>query len=109
MRRARYPYDFCEIKPNFLNSLPNDEMIDWSEFKVFADDNLNVAGKATLVFGRRVENIARKGENAGYQHFLLFTEMFSKGCFLRVITSRVNVLKMDKYQSTVISRLDGSQ
>ena len=26
----------------------------------------------------RVENIVRKGENAGYQHFLLFTQCFQK-------------------------------
>ena len=28
-----------------------------------------------FVFGR-VENIVRKGENAGYQHFLLFSQCF---------------------------------
>ena len=27
----------------------------------------------------RVENIAVKGENAGYQHFLIFQTMFSEG------------------------------
>ena len=32
----------------------------------------------------RVENILGKGENAAYQHFLLFTMMFSKGLFVRV-------------------------
>ena len=26
----------------------------------------------------RVENIVRKGENAGYQHFLLFPQCFQK-------------------------------
>ena len=29
----------------------------------------------------RVENIAGKGENAGYQHFLLFTQCFEKASF----------------------------
>ena len=33
----------------------------------------------------RVENIVGKGENAGYQHFLLFPTMFSKGFLYRVI------------------------
>ena len=29
----------------------------------------------------RVENIVEKGENAGYQHFLLFPQGFQKVCF----------------------------
>ena len=29
----------------------------------------------------RVENIVEKGENAGYQHFLLFPQCFQKSCF----------------------------
>ena len=29
----------------------------------------------------RVENIAGKGENAGYQHFLLFPQCFQKASF----------------------------
>ena len=29
-----------------------------------------------------VENIARKGENAGYQHFLLFPQCFQKASIL---------------------------
>ena len=35
----------------------------------------------------RVENIVGKGENAGYQHFLLFSQIFSKGLFPRVVKS----------------------
>ena len=30
----------------------------------------------------RLENIVRKGENAGYQHFLLFPQCFQKASFL---------------------------
>ena len=30
---------------NHLNSLPNDKILDWSEFKVFADDKINVTKK----------------------------------------------------------------
>ena len=37
-----------------------------------------VAEKLKLAI-RKVENIAGKGENAGYQHFFLFPSMFSKG------------------------------
>ena len=55
-----------------FNSLTNDKIMDWSKFKAFADDKLNVPEKLKFVSGR-VENIAGKGENAGYQHFLLFS------------------------------------
>ena len=53
-----------------INSLPNDKILDWSQLKAFADDKLNLAEKFEYVLGR-VENIVGKGENAGYQHFLL--------------------------------------
>ena len=58
-------------KVNFVNSLPNDKFLDWSKLKAFRDDKTNVNRKLKFVFGR-VENIVGKGENAGYQHFLLF-------------------------------------
>ena len=56
---------------NVLNSLPNKNVLDRTKFKAFADDKLNVAKILIYVFDR-VENIMGKGENAGYQHFLLF-------------------------------------
>ena len=58
-----------------LNSLPKDSISDLSKLKVFTDDKINVTQKLKLGLGR-VENIARKGENAGYQHFLLFHNVF---------------------------------
>ena len=39
--------------------------------KAFADDKIDVNEKLKFVL-LRVENIVGKGENAGYQHFLLF-------------------------------------
>ena len=54
-----------------INSLPNEKLLDGSKFKAFADDNINMTEKFKFVLGR-VENIMEKGENAGYQHFLLF-------------------------------------
>ena len=50
-----------------FNSLPNDKILDWTKFRAFADDKLNVA-KMMIFVCDRVENIVRKGENAGYQH-----------------------------------------
>ena len=58
-----------------INSLPNDKMLDWS--KGFADNKSNV--NEILIFGlRRLENIVGKGENASYQHFLLFPQCLEK-------------------------------
>ena len=67
-----------------LNSLSNDNISDCSKLEAFADDNLNVTKKFEFVVVR-VEHIVGKGENAGYQHFLLFPTMFSIGFFLRVV------------------------
>ena len=54
-----------------LNSLANDKILHWSRLKAFADDKLKVAKIMISVFDN-VENIVWKGQNAGYQHFLLF-------------------------------------
>ena len=40
--------------------------------------------KEKLLLSYRVENIVGKGENASYQHFLLFLTMFSKSYFSSV-------------------------
>ena len=76
-----------------LKSLPNDKILDMTKLtvidsnldmtklKVFADDKINVAKMMISVFAR-VENIVGKGENAGYQHFLLFPQCFQKASFL---------------------------
>ena len=74
-------------KTNFIidetfNSLSNDKILDLSKLKAFADENLDVNEKLKFAL-ERVENIVGKGENAGYQHFLLFPTMFSKGFFLK--------------------------
>ena len=60
-----------------FNSLPNNKILDWSKLKAFADDKINVTEKLKFVL-ERVEDIVGKGENAGYQHFLLFPQCFQK-------------------------------
>ena len=49
----------------------NEKFLDWSKFKAHKDDILNVTKKLKFVL-ELVENIMGKGENADYQHFLLF-------------------------------------
>ena len=60
-----------------LNSLQNNKILDWSKLKAFADDKINVLKTLNIKLGR-VENIVGKGENAGYQHFLLSPQCFQK-------------------------------
>ena len=78
-----------------LNSLPNEKSVDQSKMKAFADGKINVPKKLKFVL-RRVENIVGKGENAGYQHFLLFPQCFQKLSFsgsLKVGNVRYRVKK----------------
>ena len=60
-----------------FNSLPNGKFSDCSKLKAFADDKINKTEKSKFVVGR-LENIVGQGENAVYQHFLLFPECFQK-------------------------------
>ena len=56
-----------------------------------ADDKINQTQILNFVL-ERVENIVGKGENAGYQHFLLFSQYFLDFYF-RVVESRDCVVK----------------
>ena len=61
-----------------FNPLPNEKNFCTSKLKSFADDKIDV--NETFKFGlESIENIVRKkGENAGYQHFLLSSQCFQK-------------------------------
>ena len=69
----------CIYQP-FLILYHNDKILEWSKLKAFADGKINVTEKLKCVLGR-VENIVGKGENAGYQHFLLFPQCFQNAFF----------------------------
>ena len=64
-----------------INPLPNNKILDMTKLKAFADDKLKVA-KMTISLFDGVENAVGKGENAGYQHFLLFPQCFLKPSYL---------------------------
>ena len=55
---------------SLFNSLPSDKFLDWYKLKALADDKMNVTYKQKLFL------FVRKGENDGYQHFLLFQRCF---------------------------------
>ena len=59
----------------YLNSLPNNKILDWSKLKARADDKINVNEKSKFCL-RRAENNVGKVDNAGYQHFLLSPHCF---------------------------------
>ena len=65
------------LETTYFNPLPNDKNLDLSKLKPFADDKINVKEKLKLSL-ERVENIVGKGENAVYQHFLLFPKCFQR-------------------------------
>ena len=56
-----------------VNSLLHDKIQDWSKLKALTDNKIKAPEKSKFV-SQRVENIVRKGENAGHQHFLLFPQ-----------------------------------
>ena len=63
--------------PHLFNPLPNDKILKVTKLKALADNKLNV-DKMTSSRFHRVENSVGKGENAGYQHFLLFPKCLHK-------------------------------
>ena len=58
--------------------LANDKILDWSEFKAFTDDKINVTEKLKFLVGRD-KNIVGKGEKCWLPAFCPFPTMFSKG------------------------------
>ena len=66
----------------WVNPLQINKIFNWSKSKAFVDDKINVTEKLKFVLVK-VENIVGKGEIAGYQHFLLYTQCF-KNFFFQV-------------------------
>ena len=70
----------------FIDSVPNDKILDLFKLRDIADDKINVTQNLNFTL-RKSRNIVRKGENAGNQHCLLFPTMFSKGPILWIVKS----------------------
>ena len=60
-----------------MNFSPNKKFWNMTHLKAFTDNKLTVAVMMIALFDS-VENSVGKGENAGYQHFLLFLQCFPK-------------------------------
>ena len=76
-KKKNISIESCSCKRG-LNRIPNIKILNLIKFKAFADKKLNVTILTISLFGG-VENTVGKGENAVYQHFLLFSQCFSKG------------------------------
>ena len=72
-----------------VNSLPKKKktIFDSSRLKA-SEDKLKELNMMIFVF-ERVENIVGKGENAGYQHFLLFPQCFQEAFYLGLLKIRI--------------------
>ena len=68
------------MQPRPFYLFPHDNILEETKLKAFADDKLNVTKIIISVYDR-VENVVGKGENAGYQHFLLFPQCFGNASF----------------------------
>ena len=73
---------FVKKKTRFL-PLPDDKILNGSNFKQSEDDNFKFDENSRKFF-KQVENTVGKGEIALYEQFLLFP-LFSKGLFPRGI------------------------
>ena len=58
-----------------IYSLPKDKNLNSTKIKVFAEDKFDAAKMMKFILDW-VENIVGKGENGGYQHFLLLPQCF---------------------------------
>ena len=88
-----------------LNSLPNHRILALTKFKAYVDDKFNVAKILICIFDR-AENTVEKGENAGYQHFLLFPQWFWKVLWFKVVKSwdcvgKTTLCIFDRAENTV--------
>ena len=73
------------------------------KLKAFADDKLNV-DKMTISLLDRVENTEGKGENAGYQHFLLFPQCFPKPFSLGLLKVEIVWKRVKRKSKTIMEK-----
>ena len=87
-----------------FNRVPNDNILDQSEFKAFADDKIILTQKSKFVLGR-VEKLMGKGGNGGYQHFLLFRQCFQKFSCPEVLKVGIVLQRVNKQQFLRLEQL----
>ena len=68
-------------------------------------NGLNVNNKLKFGLGR-VENIVGKGENAGYQHFLLLLRCFQKGIFLISLKVGIVLYRVNSIEGQILTLVE---
>ena len=95
-------FHFCQtrisllmFKIPYVNSLPNDKILDWSKLKAFADNKINLkcCNLITEILFGKGRKYCGKREKCWLPAFFPFPTMFSKGFFFRVVTSPDCVVK----------------
>ena len=82
-RTFMFMFVYGKSKPKPFNPLADDKFYS-SKLKEFADDNFKFYENGCKL-SKRVENIVGKGEITGYEPFLHFLTVVSKGLFPRGI------------------------
>ena len=72
----------------YIHPLPDNKILALSKLKAFADDKLDVVKMMISTFDQ-LESSVGKGENEGYQHFLLFPLCFQKPSSFRLLKVRI--------------------
>ena len=107
-----WPQNDIYLVDSLPNPLSDDKILDLSKMEAFADNNVNVTHMLQF-YSDRSENIVGKGENTGYQHFLLFPQYFIKllfkelentGCLVNVVEPQENVLIDDWSNSSIVNQ-----
>ena len=80
--------DDLSYNANAFNSLPNDNFLRLVQIQSICRRQNKCKIKPEILFWI-VENIAGKGENASYQHFLLFPRYFQNFSFSKSLKVRI--------------------
>ena len=78
-------------------TLPNDTILDWSKFKAFADDKINVREKLKICVGKGRKHYGKR-RKLWFPAFSPFFAMFSNGFFLMVVKSRNCVVRAKEHR-----------
>ena len=79
-----YSFHLNALELVAFNSLPNNNFLDMTKLKAFAEDKINVTKQLKFIL-ERIENSVGKGESTDYPHFLLFPQCFQKLSFPDVL------------------------
>ena len=84
----KWPKHLTMLSWSSFNPLAHNKILDLTQLRAFANDNINATGKLKFVLDW-LEKIVEKGESASYQHFLLLPQCFPKASSSRSLKVRI--------------------